>query len=127
MLELLTPRVIARSAGRYRQLGLDEAVFSRSRDVIVRALAGGKQLTRKAIAGLLEAKASPPPAGAPAHPGPPRAARSHLFRLAPGSRPRSLLDDWAPKRRVLARDEALAELAERYFTSHGPATVRDFV
>jgi hypothetical protein len=39
----------------------------------------------------------------------------------------TLLDDWAPKRRVLARDEALAELAERYFTSHGPATVRDFV
>ena len=28
--------------------------------------------------------------------------------------------------RSLARDEALAELARRYFTSHGPATWRDF-
>jgi hypothetical protein len=26
----------------------------------------------------------------------------------------------------MARDEALAELARRYFASHGPATVRDF-
>ena len=27
----------------------------------------------------------------------------------------------------LAREEALAKLAQRYFTSHGPATVQDFV
>ena len=81
MLELLTPRVIARSAGRYRQLGLDEAVFSRSRDVIVRALAGGKQLTRKAIAGCWRRLASPPPATA-LHILGHRAARRHLFRLA---------------------------------------------
>ena len=28
---------------------------------------------------------------------------------------------------TLARDEALAELARRYFTSHGPATVQDLL
>src|SRR5687768_13570793 len=39
----------------------------------------------------------------------------------------ALLDERVPRARVLERDEALAALAERYFTSHGPATVRDYV
>jgi hypothetical protein len=38
----------------------------------------------------------------------------------------ALLDERAPPRKTLARDEALAELARRYFASHGPAQVRDF-
>ena len=37
-----------------------------------------------------------------------------------------LLDERAPDARDLPRDEALAELARRYFTSHGPATATDF-
>ena len=36
----------------------------------------------------------------------------------------ALLDERAPRARVLAGDEALAELTRRYFASHGPATVR---
>jgi DNA glycosylase AlkZ-like len=35
-----------------------------------------------------------------------------------------LLDEWAPDARTPA--DPMAELAARYFTSHGPATVRDF-
>ncbi|AIY01773.1 hypothetical protein ART_2174 [Arthrobacter sp. PAMC 25486] len=34
--------------------------------------------------------------------------------------------DWIQNPRVLERDEALPELALRYFRSHGPATVKDF-
>ena len=37
----------------------------------------------------------------------------------------ALLPDRVPKPRRLERDEALAELALRYFTGHGPATERD--
>lgn len=37
----------------------------------------------------------------------------------------ALLADRVPEPRRLERDEALAELALRYFSSHGPATVRD--
>lgn len=37
----------------------------------------------------------------------------------------TLLDEWVPPARPLDRDEALAELARRYFTGHGPATVQD--
>jgi hypothetical protein len=39
----------------------------------------------------------------------------------------ALVDEWVPPAKVLTRDEALAELTRRYFTSHGPATVKDFV
>ena len=39
----------------------------------------------------------------------------------------ALVTERAPGALRLARDEALGELTTRYFRSHGPATVRDFV
>jgi DNA glycosylase AlkZ-like len=39
----------------------------------------------------------------------------------------ALLDEWAPKAETMNREDALAELTFRYFNSHGPATLRDFV
>jgi hypothetical protein len=39
----------------------------------------------------------------------------------------ALLDEWIPPAKTLTRDEALAELARRYFTSHGPAALKDFI
>ena len=38
-----------------------------------------------------------------------------------------LVDEWIPRPRRPERDEALGELALRYFRSHGPATVKDFI
>jgi hypothetical protein len=38
----------------------------------------------------------------------------------------ALMDEWFPGGTELSGDEALAEVARRYFRSHGPATVRDF-
>src|SRR5262249_19314617 len=38
----------------------------------------------------------------------------------------ALFEERVPASPPLARDQALAELARRYFTSHGPAQVRDF-
>jgi len=37
----------------------------------------------------------------------------------------ALLDEWVPACPALARDEALALLARRYFAGHGPATAHD--
>jgi hypothetical protein len=39
----------------------------------------------------------------------------------------ALLDEWIPTSRTYDRAGAFAELARRYFTSHGPATRRDFM
>ena len=54
MLKLLTPRVISGSASRLKQLELDNATFSRSKEVFVRALQGGKQLPREQMYQVLE-------------------------------------------------------------------------
>ena len=54
MLALLAPRVIKRSQGRLRQLGLDQATLTASAHVIASALEGGKQRTRPALYTVLE-------------------------------------------------------------------------
>jgi DNA glycosylase AlkZ-like len=128
MLKLLALRQEARIATFYRRAGLTDEVISRAGDVFARALRGGKQLTRKEIyAALAEA-------GIDANDT--RGlhllaywARRGLICWGPrcGKQPTFvLLDEWLPRGRQLAGDEALAELARRYFTSHGPATARDF-
>jgi len=39
----------------------------------------------------------------------------------------TLLEEWAPRIPDLTREEALERLARKYFSSHGPATLQDFV
>jgi hypothetical protein len=128
MLALLTPRVIAGQRGRHRQLGLDQAVFDRSRDLLTRALEGERQLTREALYETLEA-AEISTAGQRGIHILARLAQDGLlcFAARQGKQQAfTLLEEWVPAARTLARDEALAELAGRYFTSHGPATLQDF-
>lgn len=129
MLRLCAPRTVARAAPRCRQLELDEATFAKSRRVLARALRGGRRLTRPELAAALER--------AGVHTGGQRLIhllnRSALDGLTCYAARRgrqftfALLDEWVPADRVLGRGEALAELAGRYFTSRGPATLRDFV
>lgn len=128
MLELLTPRVISRLRARHRQLELDQKAFDRSRDVLTRALEGGRQLTRDALFKTLNA-AGIATAGQRGIHILARLAQDGLlcFAAREGKQQTfALLEEWVPPARKLSRDEALAELAGRYFTSHGPATVQDF-
>ncbi len=39
----------------------------------------------------------------------------------------ALLDERVPPTKMLSKEDALAELAKRYFQSHGPATLQDFI
>jgi hypothetical protein len=129
MLELLAPRVVQRSTGRRAQLGLDETIIAASAKVIASALQGGKQLPRKALYALLEQANIATDSSRGLHIlG--RLAHDGLlcFGARAGKQPTfALLDEWAPGAQSLPRDEALATLALRYFTSHGPATVPDFM
>lgn len=129
LLALLTPRVIAHSAGRYRQLGLDEATFDRSKEVFARALQGGQQLTRDDMLQAL-AQAGIATTGQRGYHLLGRAAQDGLICFgAPRGKQQTfvLLDEWVPKSGGLTHDEALAELTTRYFTSHGPATAQDLM
>ena len=129
LLALLTPRVISQSAGRYRQLDLDEATFARGKEVFAKALQGGKQLTRvEMLQGLEQAGIST--AGQRGYHLLGRSAQDGLicFGTRRGKQQTfTLLDEWVPLTRSLTRDEALAELTRRYFTSHGPATAQDLM
>jgi hypothetical protein len=129
MVALTAPRVHAVSAYYYRKSELDSGIFRRSRRALERALQSGRQLTRAELASVLR-KARIPADGL---------RLNYLMMQAEldlvicsGARrgkqfTYALLDERVPPARFLMRDEALAELTRRYFTSHGPATVRDFV
>lgn len=127
MLRMLAPRVIARAAGRHRQLRLDADTFARSRTVLERALAG-RQLTRPEAYAELERAGISTEGQRGIHILGELAMEGVLCMGAHRGKQATFarLDEWIPSSRELAGDEALAELAARYFTSHGPATVHDF-
>jgi hypothetical protein len=130
MLPLMTPRVIAGHARRLqREFELDDPVLARSRAALIRALQGGRQLTRNETYQILEA-ARVPAGGQRGLHILWRLAQEGLICFGPraGKQPTFvLLEEWVPAARRLGRDEALADLTRRYFTSHGPATVPDFM
>lgn len=129
MLALTAPRVNAVNAYYYRKFELDTEVFNRSNDVFIKELQGGKQLTRSILKKELEKE------GIVAD----GLRLSYIMMRAEldgvvcsGSRQGNqftyaLLDERVPPTRAVERDEALGLLTLRYFTSRGPATLRDFV
>jgi hypothetical protein len=130
LLALTAPRIIAASAGRYRRLGLDDVLLARTNTVIASALAEGSHLTRGELGAALVAVGIDATAreGLLAH----IVMRAELDAVVCSGVPRgnhqtyALLEERAPRPRELSGDEALAELTQRYFTSHGPALVEDF-
>ncbi len=130
LLVLTAPRVKAVMVYYDRQLELDDAVFLRSHAALTKALQDGRQLTRTELASILQQ------VGIAAKNG---QRLAHLMMRAEldgiicsGARrgkqfTYALLDERVPQSRMLEHDEALAEFVRRYFTSHGPATLQDFV
>jgi hypothetical protein len=129
MLSLSAPRVHAANAYWYRHLEVDDAVARRSRTVMTKALGERKHLTRAELGQVLtRAKIDIT--------NPIRLAsivmRAELDAVI-CSGPRrgkqftyALFEERVTKPAVLERDAALFVLAERYFTTRGPATVDDF-
>jgi hypothetical protein len=117
-------------AARDRELGIDATLVSRSIDAIARALGGRRTLTRSAFgSALTEAGIDWRNDGS---------VLSHLALTAEleavicsgpledSKQTYALLDERVPPTPTMSREEAVAELASRYFTSHGPATLNDF-
>jgi hypothetical protein len=129
MLELTAPRVHALNAYQYRQLGLDEEVLQRSGALLADALRGGAHRTRKQLAAILEGGGVDLSGGLRLgyllmH----AELRGLICSGAPSGKQQTyaLLEERAPPAEPRTREQALAELTRRYFTSHGPATVKDF-
>jgi hypothetical protein len=128
MLELTASRVHAGNGFMYRQLELDRTIIRKSYTALEAALQGNKNLTRTQLALEFEK------AGIIA-----QGQRLSYFMMSAEldgvicSGPRrgkqftyALLEERAPGVKTLSRDEALAELARRYFSTRGPATLQDF-
>lgn len=127
LMVLTGPRVIARLARRYQELELDGKMLAQANDVIAAAVAAGP-LTRHDLVAALERRGISTGGQRLPHmlmyaelssvicSGPLR-GKQHTYarfdeRVPPVAGPRG--------------EEAVAELALRYFTTRGPATLRDF-
>jgi hypothetical protein len=127
LLELTAPRVHRILSYYNRALELDARTLTRGTAVIERALAAGRHLTRAELAESLS-RAGLPMSGN-------RLARVVMHAeleavICSGRRERqptyALVAERAPNAERLSHDEALATLGQRFFRSHGPATIRDF-
>jgi len=128
MQELTSARVKALMATYDRKLELDASVFKASNAALVKALSGGRHLTRTEAAKVFEAAGIVASGQRLGH----LMMRAELDALICSGTMRgkqhtyALVYEQAPNARTLSRDDALAELTRRYFTSHGPALVQDF-
>ncbi len=128
MLQLTAPHIKPLTKSRDKELELNEKIYTKSNGIIEKVLAGNKHLTREELMQELarhKIKADGP-----------RAAHL-MFRaelegivcsgLVKGkNHTYTLLDERVASSKKITRDEALSKLALIYFTSHAPATVKDF-
>ena len=130
MLELTAPRVKVAATSYDLKLGLDENTFHKSNRVLERALRDGNQLTRTELREVLQRAGIKVPTG--------HHAGNLLFRaeqdrvVISGARrgkqfTYALFDERVPPAPRRDPDEALGELAARYFATRSPATLLDFV
>jgi hypothetical protein len=129
LLELTSRKIRLGLAARYRQLEIDDRVIAEAGAAFAGALAGGRHLTRSELGEVLRAAGISPDGQRLPY----LLSAAELEGLI-ASGPRhgkqftfALLQERAPKARLLGRDEAIAELTRRYFRSHGPAQLQDFV
>jgi hypothetical protein len=111
-----------------RTLGLDDKIFARCNEIFTKSLQGGKELTRLELSKSLEKSRIKAQGQKLGH----IVMQSELDGVLCSGAMRgkqftyALLEERVPYHKILNRNEALFELAHRYFSSHGPATVNDF-
>jgi hypothetical protein len=126
----LTAPYIEQPMGTYnRKLELDAAIFRKSNKVFEKALKDGKQLTRPELTAILN-KAKIPTNDLRMNF---LLIKAELDMIICNGAKRdkqityALFEERVPPAKPLTREESLATLALRYFNSHGPATLKDFV
>lgn len=131
MLGILGPVFAAGNKARHAQLGLDATTKSKGVDAIRRILSNEEPLTRYEIVDRLRRYGIKldPKTQAPIHLIAFAALKGALC-LGPDRNGEStyvLIEDWVGKQRTLPEESALRELAQRYFSAYGPASLDDFV
>ncbi|MFC0183708.1 Winged helix DNA-binding domain-containing protein [Pseudarcicella hirudinis] len=129
MNQLIGPRLLAKHHNAFLKSGFSEAVFHKITQIFIEILSGGKQLSRKELFDALEHQGI----SAKGEKGSDIlyfAGFSGLLCMGNFSGKQmtyALLDEWISVKTTMTTEEALTALALRYFQSHGPATLQDFV
>ena len=139
MLELSRPQIIASMKFREKWLGLTKAILAKSNRVIQEALSSDRHLTREELIAELNKAKIRTDQYRSGHllmraeldgiicSGKVRGNKLNETTDSSGRRQTyALLEKRVPNKRALSREESLNELAQRYFSSCGPATVKDF-
>ncbi len=131
MLKLMAPRMqrMVSNSSRSQKLELEEDTFCRANDLFAAELEGGRQATRTELQSALE-NAGIKLGGQRFAYLLSRAQADGILCYGPRRGKQltfALFDEWVPERPDLDQESAVAELVRRYFTSHGPATIKDFV
>lgn len=140
MLDLMLPLALKGMApAGERAYGLTQEVMTQAEKIVRKALKGGKALNRAELYEALDNGGVAPrgvrspqdkffsPTGRGLHILV-RLAHEQLICFGPRNGKEQtfvLLDEWLPRKEKFNRDEALKELVIRYFTSHGPAQIKD--
>src|SRR5579872_6586401 len=124
MLELTAARIRPTLKSQARFCGVTDDMTAKAKRIIAKTLAGGHHMTRAELGTVVPHRTM---------------ALGHVLMhaeldgiicsgpLKGTQHTYALLDERVPAHRTLEREEALALLAWRYFRSHGPATLKDFV
>ncbi|MFI5412394.1 MAG: winged helix DNA-binding domain-containing protein [Candidatus Micrarchaeales archaeon] len=129
MLNLFRPRLLHTAIMRDKHLGLSDKVIERTKTLFYNALKKEKILTRKEMYKILD-KGGVPSKNNLGYHMLYRAAWDGVICFGPYTDKEQtfvLLDDHIVERNELSEEQANAELALRYFSSHGPATLKDYV
>lgn len=127
VLEATAHRVHMINGHMYRREGVDDDLAAKCARLLTEALRGGGQLTRKELAAWFGRNGVEASGVRLAY----ILMRAELDALICSGARRgkqhtyALLDERAPDARVLDRDGAVAELTRRFFSTRGPATVKD--
>lgn len=129
LLELTAKQIKSTTKSRHRDLGLTENELKKSKEVFVKSLEGNRALTREELSDQLNQ------AGINTY----GQRLPHILMnaeidgiicsgaISGKKQTYALLAERVPQKQTFTKDEALALLAKKYFTSHGPATLADFV
>lgn len=128
MMALTGKNIKALAATHERKLGMDAALFVKANDLIVKALEGGKSLTRQELMQELEKGGIKTDSSRAVH----FMMNAETDAIVCNGTPKgkeityALLDEKVPKGLILNKEESLFTLAKIYFKSHSPATLQDF-
>ena len=129
LLELTAKQIKSTTKSRHRDLGLTENDLKKSKEVFIKSLEGNRSLTREELGDQLN-----------------RAGINTFEQRLPHilmeaeidgiicsggiqgkKQTYAMLAERVPAKKTFSKDEALAILAKKYFTSHGPASLSDFI